>query len=198
VKCPFCPEAVEIPEKIVEPESPHTRVQAHLEESATEQEKEISAGLTEAQMRLKTLERKARAREQTIEQLVEGLLLDGEQVLHYAKPNWVILASRMAVNLALFASLIIIDVAVLFANNQVWYTIFWIVVHFAMAGVVGYLMYYAWAHTLYILTNLRVISRSGLLSVTITSIPLGHLRSISCKSSLLDKAAGLGSLKFYV
>ena len=195
VKCPFCPEAVDIPTDTMDSE-PHHRVELRLEDSATTQDKEIAGIMTDTQRRLKMLERRAREQQQSVEHLVEGLLLDSEQVLHFAKPNWVVLASRMAVNLALFACLIVIDVFLL-EPSQLRVTVFWVAVHLVMAGVLGYLMHFAWARTIYILTNLRVISRSGLISVTISSIPLTHLRAVSYKSNYLEKSAGLGSLKFY-
>jgi len=150
VKCPFCPEAVEIP--AIEYDGLKRRIEIRLEETGTAEDNQIAAGLTNAQRRLKSSEQKARTRQTSLEHLVEGLLLDDEQVLHFSKPNWVILASRMTVNAALFVCLIAIDIAVLFPENPIK-TIVWVAIHLAIATVIGWLMYRAWSRTVYILTS---------------------------------------------
>jgi len=198
VKCPFCPNAVDIPEDTPLSREERTRqqVEVRLVDTAGSTDEEIASGLTDTQRRLKSVASKARHRQEAIEQLMEGLLLDTEQVLHYATPNWAVLASRIAMNLALFAALIFIDIMV-FLPDSMLNAIVCVVIHLCLAGFSVWLMHQAWARTLYILTNLRVLSRSGLFSVTVKSIPLDKLRAISSKSNFLEKKSGIGSLKFY-
>jgi len=197
VKCPFCPSAVEIPEEpeAVEERSPRN-VEVRLIESTTHEDAVIASEMTDTQRRLKSFARKARTRQEAIEHLMEGLLLDSEQVLHYATPTWAVLASRIVTNMAIFMTLIFIDI-ILFLNDSLLYMSIWVVIHITLAGVAVWLMHRAWSRTLYIMTNLRVLSRGGLFSVKVKSIPLEHLRVISSKSNFIESKAGIGSLKFY-
>ena len=199
VKCPFCPNAVDIPDEaaLSEERRSSKQVEVRLVASASETDEAIAVGLTDAQRRLKSFASKARHRQEAIEHLMVGLLLVREQVLHYATPNWAVLASRIAMNLALFAALIFIDIMVFLPENML-NAIVCVLIHLCLAGFSVWLMHRAWTRTLYVLTNLRVLSRSGLFAVTVKSIPLDKLHAISSKSNLLEKKSGIGSLKFYV
>lgn len=73
---------------------------------------------------------------------------------------------------------------------------------FAVAGVVGLLAtwwtivpYLRWRTTTYVITNFRLITRSGILNKTGTNLPLARVNDVTFERSLADRMLGCGTLR---
>jgi membrane protein YdbS with pleckstrin-like domain len=119
------------------------------------------------------------------------LLAPGEEIVLEAHPNWSILVPRVALFVLVVAGCI--SVVVLWTNAPLW-------VGWALLGVAGvFLLFLAakllvWRSTTLVLTNLRVVYRTGVLRRLGREIPLDRVQDVTYSQSILERMVGAGSL----
>jgi membrane protein YdbS with pleckstrin-like domain len=117
------------------------------------------------------------------------LLTDGEEVVVDVRPHWWYLAGPVLVLGAVIVGAI--SAAVLAAPS--WLD--WVAIA-ALALAVMWLVgrYIRWASTSLVVTNRRLISRSGIFVRTSREIPLLALTDISFRQTLLERVIGAGDV----
>jgi uncharacterized membrane protein YdbT with pleckstrin-like domain len=117
------------------------------------------------------------------------LLNDGEEVVVDVRPHWWYLTGPVFVLGVVIAGSL--SAAVLAAPSWVA----WIAIG-AMALAAAWLIgrYIRWVSTNLVVTNRRLISRSGVLARNGREIPLAALTDISCHQSLWERVIGAGDI----
>jgi membrane protein YdbS with pleckstrin-like domain len=117
------------------------------------------------------------------------LLNDGEEVVVDVRPHWWYLAGPVLVlGLVIVGA---ITAAVLDASSWVdWVAI--VALALAAAWLIG--RYIRWASTSLVVTNCRLVSRSGVFVRNGREIPLAALTDISYHQSLLERLIGAGDV----
>lgn len=122
----------------------------------------------------------------------EKLLTDGEHIEYELRPHWRILvlpalALILVVFLATFA---------LSAMPSGWDPVRWVVIGLALVLVVWWVLVpvVRWATTQYVITNRRVIVRSGIVARQGRDMPLARVNDIHFSYSVLDRLLGCGTL----
>jgi uncharacterized membrane protein YdbT with pleckstrin-like domain len=120
------------------------------------------------------------------------LLNAGEEIVLETRPNWSLMAGPVLIGVLVLAALIV--VLVLTANSlPVW-------VGGVMLGVfvldICYVLarYIIWRATLLVITNDRVIYRTGVVTRRGREIPLNRIQDVSFSQSLFERMVGAGSL----
>ena len=121
----------------------------------------------------------------------QRLLNDGEEVVMDLRPHWSFLSGPVlaavavlalaVATLAVFPSVpaaVLVAILLLLAGAMVWF-----------AG-----RYARWASTSFVLTNSRLVYRTGVLSRQGREIPLDRLNDISVHQTILERLVGSGSL----
>ncbi|MDQ6614036.1 MAG: PH domain-containing protein [Actinomycetota bacterium] len=117
------------------------------------------------------------------------LLNEGEQVVLDLRPHWWFLVAPVAAVLAA----LIATVAVATQTNVAALT-------FALVGLllltVGWLLvrYARWATTSLVLTNHRLVHRSGIMAKSGREIPLDHINDISYRQRIFERIIGAGDV----
>jgi uncharacterized membrane protein YdbT with pleckstrin-like domain len=117
------------------------------------------------------------------------LLNDGEEVVVDVRPHWWYLAGPVLILGVVIAAAI--SVAVLGASS--WLN--WVAIGalgLAAAWLLG--RYVRWASTSLVVTNRRLISRTGVFARSGREIPLAALTDISYRQSLLERVIGAGDV----
>lgn len=119
----------------------------------------------------------------------EKLINEGETVVLDLKPHWWFFWKHIAVGGAVIA----ITVTWLAASGPDFLS------YPIAAGIVVYVgfvvvKYLAWTYTHFVLTDRRVISRSGIVSKAGTEIPLDRINNIDFSQKIFERLIGAGDL----
>lgn len=116
------------------------------------------------------------------------LLNEGEEVVLDLRPHWWLLAGPV--------SLVVLAVLATVASGRT--TLTWLTYGLAalLAVAVLYLLirYARWATTSLVLTNHRLVHRSGILAKRGREIPLDHINDISYNQSVFERLIGAGDV----
>jgi uncharacterized membrane protein YdbT with pleckstrin-like domain len=119
------------------------------------------------------------------------LLTSGEEIVREFRPHWRMLFVPFGWTVLLAAAVILTWI---FPPDQKWFD--WGVT--AIAGVawlvLGAYPFIAWWFTLYVLTNERLIARSGILSRHGLEIPLEQINDLSFHQSIIERVLHCGDL----
>lgn len=119
------------------------------------------------------------------------LLAPGEDIVLEAHPNWSILGPRVLLFLLVVAGCV--AVVVEWTSAPLW-------VGWALLGIAGVFLLallakiVVWRSTTIVLTNLRVVYRTGALRRLGREIPLDRVQDITYSQSILERMVGAGSL----
>jgi uncharacterized membrane protein YdbT with pleckstrin-like domain len=116
-------------------------------------------------------------------------LNEGEEIALDLKPHWWAFAVPAAVETGLLVLLIV----VLAGTDASWLQV---PVALAVVGVLGWLavVYAKWATTQFVITNRRLIYRSGVVSKSGIEIPLDRVNNVIFNQTLFERAIGAGDL----
>jgi len=130
---------------------------------------------------------------------VSGLLRDDEQIIYWGRPAWVVLAVRLAVVFGVYVWLSVPLTSVLLrAGFSRLVGLLACVLLFVVALAVGAGLFLVWRNTVYVITDHRVLSRAGVLTLRTVSFPLVKVKGLSLQRGLIQRLFGLGSLSIYV
>lgn len=119
------------------------------------------------------------------------LLAPGEEIVLEAHPNWSILAPRVVALLICVAASL--GLASQWTGAPLWFG-------FVLLGIVALVMLFAlakvvsWRSTSLVLTNMRVVYRTGVLRRLGREIPLGRVQNVTYTQNLFERLVGAGSL----
>ncbi len=119
------------------------------------------------------------------------LLAPGEEIVLEAHPNWSILAPRAGALLVCVAASLAL--ASQWTGAPLWFG-------FVLLGIVGLVLLFAiarvisWRSTYLVLTNMRVVYRTGVLRRLGREIPLGRVQDVTYTQSIFERLVGAGSL----
>jgi uncharacterized membrane protein YdbT with pleckstrin-like domain len=120
----------------------------------------------------------------------EKLINEGETVVLDLKPHWWFFWKHIAAGAALLVALIV-WVGPLDSSKWAKYPLVIAIVVYAAFVVVKYL---TWTYTHFVLTDRRVISRSGIVSKKGTEVPLDRVNNIDFSQGLFERVIGAGDL----
>jgi uncharacterized membrane protein YdbT with pleckstrin-like domain len=120
------------------------------------------------------------------------LINEGEAIVLDLKPHWFFFIKHIVFGAALAVVFVLWVGPLHSAGNEF---IGWplAVVFIGFAGWVVY-RYFVWTYTHFVLTDRRVISRSGIVSKRGTEIPLERINNIDFHQRLFERAIGAGDL----
>ena len=120
------------------------------------------------------------------------LINEGESVVLDLKPHWWFFVRDMLVTSGVF---VLFALWIWLGDGFVKTTAKWILV-LALLGWAGLVTidYLRWTYTHFVLTDRRVISRSGIISKRGTEIPLERVNNIDFHQRLIDRVVGAGDL----
>lgn len=116
----------------------------------------------------------------------EQFLNEGEEVVLDLKPHWWVFATP---------GLILAGALILFVMLRSVTVLDWLTL-VGLVGAVGFLglVYLKWASTQFVVTNRRLVYRSGVLVKNGIEIPLNRVNNVLFRQSLLERALGAGDL----
>jgi uncharacterized membrane protein YdbT with pleckstrin-like domain len=119
----------------------------------------------------------------------QKLLSDGEVIVHEMRPHW-----RSLVFPAFW--LIVIAGAGAFLAGKVDGTLRWIVLGIALALLVWLVVipFLTWISSQYVITNRRIITRSGILARRGRDMPLSKVNDVSFSYGVIDRMLGCGTI----
>jgi membrane protein YdbS with pleckstrin-like domain len=119
------------------------------------------------------------------------LLAPGEEIVLEAHPNWSILVPRVLLFLVVVAGCV--AVVVEWTSAPLW--VGWALLGIAGVSLLALLAKIAvWRSTTLVLTNLRVVYRTGALRRLGREIPLDRVQDVTYSQSILERMVGAGSL----
>lgn len=118
------------------------------------------------------------------------LLADDESIVHELKPHWRALVVPVIVLLATLA--VGVYAIAKFDNSGVRWTIVVIMALILIAWVVRPFLY--WLTTQYVITDHRIIVRTGLITRSGRDMPLSRVNDVSFKKSALERVLNCGTL----
>ncbi len=118
------------------------------------------------------------------------LINEGETVVLDLKPHWWFFWKHIAAGAGLLVALIV-WVGPLDSKKWAKYPLVIAIVVYAAFVVVKYL---TWTYTHFVLTDRRVISRSGIISKRGTEVPLDRVNNIDFSQGLFERVIGAGDL----
>ncbi len=117
------------------------------------------------------------------------LLTDGEDILHQFRPHWKVLLPSLAWAMGL-AAVVGVAFAALENTYALWITgaavLLWVVL--STRSIVD------WWFTNYVLTNERVIVRSGMIARSGTEIPLENISNVLFSQNVWERLLGYGDV----
>jgi uncharacterized membrane protein YdbT with pleckstrin-like domain len=117
------------------------------------------------------------------------LLNDGEEIALDLRPHWWYFSKHILTAIPL----ILLLVLAFKINNEVsWW--FWGLVALVWAGWLG-LQYLNWTFTHFVVTNSRVIFRTGVLGKHGVEIPMDRIANINFNQSMWERVIGAGDLE---
>jgi uncharacterized membrane protein YdbT with pleckstrin-like domain len=119
----------------------------------------------------------------------QKLLSDGETIVHEMRPHW-----RSLVFPAFW--LIVIAGAGAYLAGKVDGSLRWIVLAIALALLVWLVVipFLTWASSQYVITNRRIITRSGILARRGRDMPLSKVNDVSFSYGVIDRMLGCGTI----
>jgi uncharacterized membrane protein YdbT with pleckstrin-like domain len=118
----------------------------------------------------------------------DRLLTDGEEILHQFRPHWKVLIPAIGWAMLLAA---LTGVAFAAVREYAWWvTLFTVVLWVALSTKA----LVAWWYTNYVLTNERIIVRSGMVSRSGTEIPLENINNVLFSQSVMERLLGYGDV----
>ena len=122
----------------------------------------------------------------------EKLINEGETVVLDLKPHWWFFWKHIIVGAAL---LIVLGVWIALLDSKTWE---WVQYPLAIAILVDVVFvivkYLTWTYTHFVLTDRRVISRSGIISKRGTEVPLDRVNNIDFTQKFWERLIGAGDL----
>ncbi|MGC9961208.1 MAG: PH domain-containing protein [Acidimicrobiales bacterium] len=119
------------------------------------------------------------------------LLAPGEEIVLETHPNWSILVPRVSLFLLVVAACVAVVVA--WTSAPLW-------VGYALLALSGLFLLYVlakvvmWRSTSLVLTNLRVVYRTGVIRRLGREIPLDRVQDVTYVQSIVERLVGAGSL----
>ncbi len=121
------------------------------------------------------------------------LLNEGEELALDLRPHWWYFSKHILSGLPLFAIVIVI-LAKASGDVRLWLIRVWAVVAVAWAVWLG-LQYLKWNFTHFVVTNNRVVYRTGVLGKRGVEIPLERINNINFNQNLWERLIGAGDLE---
>ena len=121
----------------------------------------------------------------------EKLINEGESVVLDLKPHWWFFWKHIAVGGALLVAVIIWSISLTNPPKVGNYAIAIAIVVYVALVIVKYL---TWTYTHFVLTDRRVISRSGIISKRGTEVPLDRVNNIDFSQKFWERLIGAGDL----
>lgn len=122
----------------------------------------------------------------------QKLLTDGERIEYEMRPHWrALVLPALALILLVFAT-----VFVLSAMPPEWDVVRWIVLGIAVVLLFMWVLapLVRWATTQYVITNRRLIVRSGIVARQGRDMPLIRVNDVHFAYSVIDRILGCGTL----
>ncbi len=119
----------------------------------------------------------------------QRLLNDGEEVALDLRPHWWYFSKHILTAIPL---LVLLWLAFKINNEVSWW--FWGIVALVWAGWLG-LQYLNWTFTHFVVTNSRVIFRTGVLAKHGVEIPMDRVANINFNQSMWERVIGAGDLE---
>ncbi len=116
------------------------------------------------------------------------LLNDGEEVALDLRPHWWFFSKHIATGIPLFVALVL----VLSVGNK-WLNALWGIVAVVWAGWLG-LKYLEWNFTHFVVTDDRVIYRTGVIAKRGVEIPMERINNINFHQGVWERIIGAGDL----
>lgn len=122
----------------------------------------------------------------------EKLLTDGEHVEYELRPHWRILV----VPVLLLIVVVFVTSFVLSAMPTGWEPVRWVVVGLGLLALAWWVLVpvVRWATTQYVITNRRVIVRTGIVARQGRDMPLARVNDIHFSYSVIERILGCGTL----
>jgi len=119
------------------------------------------------------------------------LLTEGEEIVREFRPHWRMLVVPLGWTLLLVAAVVLTWI---YPPDQAWFD--WGVTGIAAVAwlVLGLYPLIAWFFTLYVLTNERLIARSGVLARHGLEIPLEQINDVTFTQTILERILHSGDL----
>ena len=116
------------------------------------------------------------------------LLNEGEEVALDLRPHWWFFSKHIATGIPLFVVLVL----VLSVGNK-WLNALWAIVAVVWAGWLG-LKYLEWNFTHFVVTDDRVIYRTGVIAKRGVEIPMERINNINFHQGIWERIIGAGDL----
>jgi len=116
------------------------------------------------------------------------LLNEGEEVALDLRPHWWFFSKHIATGIPLFVVLVL----VLSVGNK-WLNALWAIVAVVWAGWLG-LKYLEWNFTHFVVTDDRVIYRTGVIAKRGVEIPMERINNINFHQGIFERIIGAGDL----
>ena len=120
------------------------------------------------------------------------LLNEGEEVALDLRPHWWFFSKHIATGIPLFVVVILI-LAKTSDSPQKWLGVLWAIVAVAWAGWLA-LKYLEWNFTHFVVTDDRVIYRTGVLAKRGVEIPMERINNINFNQGVWERVIGAGDL----
>ncbi len=120
------------------------------------------------------------------------LLNDGEEVALDLRPHWWFFSKHIASGIPLFVAVILILVET-HGDVEKWLFLLWAVVAVAWAAWLG-LKYLEWNFTHFVVTDDRVIFRTGVMAKRGVEIPMERINNINFHQGVWERVIGAGDL----
>lgn len=119
------------------------------------------------------------------------LLTEGEEIVKEFRPHWRMLVIPFGWTALLIAAVVLTWI---FPPDQAWFD--WGITGIAVVAwlVLGFYPLIAWFFTLYVLTNERLIRRSGILARHGLEIPLEQINDVTFTQTILERVLRSGDL----
>jgi membrane protein YdbS with pleckstrin-like domain len=123
------------------------------------------------------------------------LLTSDEEVVLDARPHWIALAGPVAVTILLIAGLVF-ALTRIHGSSTGKGVLRWIVLGVAIVVFVAYPLrrFIQWATSHFVVTNERLIHRSGLVSKRSMEVPLNRINDVRFTQGVLERLIGAGDL----
>jgi len=119
------------------------------------------------------------------------LLNEGEEVILDLHPHWWFLAPPVA---GVVAALVVTVAAAVFWHNAPTAAVIALAAVLVLAVVWLLARYTRWATTSLVLTNHRLVHRSGVVAKSGREIPLDHINDISYRQTIFERMIGAGDV----
>jgi uncharacterized membrane protein YdbT with pleckstrin-like domain len=120
------------------------------------------------------------------------LLNDGEELALDLRPHWWYFSKHIATGIPLFILLILITAEV-HGDAHKWVFLLWAVAAVVWAGWLG-IKYLEWNFTHFVVTDDRVIFRTGVLAKRGVEIPMERINNINFHQGIWERIIGAGDL----